>query len=61
MNSEEYIHFRDLIHSPVSQPERDAWEKYGINTDWRKELIKDNASLYSMDATVRGGGEALRY
>ena len=61
MNSEEYIKFRDLIHSPVSQPERDAWEKYHISTDWSKELIKDNASLYSLEAAVRGGGENLRY
>ncbi|MBD5297087.1 MAG: TonB-dependent receptor [Bacteroides sp.] len=61
MNSEEYILFRDLIHQPVSDAERQAWERYGIDTDWRKEMIKDNASLYSLEGSVRGGSDALRY
>ena len=61
MNSAQYIEFRDKIHTPVTQAERDAWEKYGIDTNWRDEMIKDNASLYSIEGAVRGGGEALRY
>ncbi len=61
MNSEEYIRFRKLIHSEVTGPALEAWEKYGISTDWRKELIKDNASLYSIEGAVRGGTDNMRY
>jgi len=61
MNSEQYIKFRDLIGSPVSQEMRDAWEVYGIDTDWMDETFQSHAPLYSVEGTVQGGGENLSY
>lgn len=61
MTSEEYVRFRDLVHTPVSNEVRDFVNKYGINTDWKDYLIKDNALLYSVDARIQGGTEKTRY
>lgn len=61
MNSEQRIAYGDKIGQPVSQEVRDLVSKYGINTDWRDELIKDNALLYSMEARIQGGSEKTRY
>ncbi len=61
MNSEQYIEFRDKINTPVSQEVRDLVSNYGISTDWSKELIKDKALLYSMEARVQGGSDKTRY
>ena len=75
MNSQQYIQFRDLLNNydsktgvytesgayPVSQAERDAWEKYGISTNWRDELLDKYAPLYSLEATLRGGGANQNY
>ncbi|MCM1348000.1 MAG: SusC/RagA family TonB-linked outer membrane protein [Firmicutes bacterium] len=61
MNSEQYIHFRDLTGNPVSQEVRDLVSTYGINTDWRKELIKSAAPMMSMEGRVQGGSEKIRY
>lgn len=61
MNSEQYIRYRDLINQPVSQDMRDAWEKYGINTDWRKETFNGHAPTYSLEASVTGGSEVSNY
>ncbi len=61
MNSEQYIHYRDLINQPVSQEMRDAWEIYGIDTNWRDEIFSGSAPTYSLDASVSGGTETLNY
>lgn len=61
MNSEQYIKYRDLIGAPVSQDMRDAWEKYGINTDWRAETFDGSAPTYSLEAAVSGGSERSNY
>ncbi|MDE6322754.1 MAG: SusC/RagA family TonB-linked outer membrane protein [Paramuribaculum sp.] len=61
MNSEQYIRFRDLTGNPVSQDVRDLVANYGINTDWRKEVIKASAPMYSMEGRVTGGSERIRY
>ena len=61
MNSQQYIEFRDKIGSPVTQEVRDIVDKYGISTDWRKEMFKNNALTYSLDAAVSGGSENLSY
>lgn len=61
MNSEQYIHYRDLIGSPVSQDMRDAWEKYGISTNWRDETFDSSAPTYSLEAAVSGGSEHSNY
>ncbi len=61
MNSEQYIRYRDLIGAPVSQDMRDAWEKYGISTDWRKETFDGSAPTYSLEAAVSGGSEHSNY
>ena len=61
MDSKQYLKFRELINMPVSQEIYDAVNKYGINTNWRDELISDNALMYSMEAAVNGGGENNNY
>lgn len=74
MGSADYIKFRDMLNTynrntgeltqggyGVSQAERDAWEKYGISTNWRDELINNGAPTYSLEATVRGGGQTSNY
>lgn len=61
MSSEQYIKYRDLINAPVSQDMRDAWEKYGINTDWRKEIFNSSAPTYSLEAAISGGSEHSNY
>ena len=61
MNSEQYIRFRDLTGNPVSQEVRDLVANYGINTDWRKEVIKASAPMYSMEGRIQGGSEKIRY
>ena len=61
MSSEEFVRFRDLVNTPVSNEVRDFVNKYGINTDWKDYLIKDHALLYSVDARIQGGTEKTRY
>lgn len=61
MNSEQYIRYRDLIGSPVSDEMRAAWEKYGINTNWRDEIFNSHAPTYSLEASVTGGTERSNY
>lgn len=61
MNSQQYIEFRDKIGQPVSQAARDAWEKYGISTNWRDELLNSSAPTYSLEATVSGGSQNTSY
>lgn len=61
MNSEQYLQFRDMIGLPATQEMRDAWELYGINTDWLKETYSSSSPMYSLDAVVQGGGESLSY
>lgn len=61
MNSEQYITYRDAIGQPVSQEMRDAWELYGISTDWFKETFDGHAPTYSVEGAVQGGTENLSY
>ena len=61
MNSAQYIDFRDKIGMPVTDEMRQAWEVYGISTDWLKETYSSSSPTYSLDATVQGGGESLSY
>ncbi|MDE6691851.1 MAG: SusC/RagA family TonB-linked outer membrane protein, partial [Muribaculaceae bacterium] len=61
MNSAQYIQYRDLIGQPVGDDQRAAWEKYGIDTDWRAETFNGHAPTYSLDASVTGGSEASNY
>lgn len=66
MNSAQYLQFRDDMTEAFGSPrlqgvQRDLIEKYGIDTDWRKEMIKDNAPTYSFDATIRGGSQHSNY
>ncbi len=61
MNSEQYIEFREKINAPVSQEVKDLVSKYGISTDWRKEIFDGHAPTYSLDAAVSGGGDNLSY
>ncbi|MDE6654636.1 MAG: TonB-dependent receptor plug domain-containing protein, partial [Muribaculaceae bacterium] len=61
MNSEQYIRYRDLIGQPVGDDQRAAWEKYGIDTDWRAETFNGHAPTYSLEAAVTGGSETTNY
>lgn len=61
MNSAQYIQYRDLINSPVSDDMRKAWEVYGIDTDWRKEIFNSSAPTYSLEAAISGGSEHSNY
>lgn len=61
MNSKQYVEYRDKIGLPVSQQVLDLVNKYGVDTDWRDELIKDHALIYSLEARVQGGTEKTRY
>lgn len=61
MNSEQYIAYRDAIGEPVTQAMRDAWELYGISTDWMKETFKSHAPTYSVEGAVSGGSDRLSY
>ena len=61
MNSEQYIKFRDIIGSPVSQEVKDLVANYGITTNWRNEFFNSSAPVYSLDAAVSGGTDKLRY
>lgn len=61
MNSEQYIKYRDLAGNPVTDEAREAWEKYGISTNWRDEIFNASAPTYSLEGAVTGGGENLSY
>lgn len=61
MNSEQYIKFRDMVGQPVSQEVKDLVSKYGISTNWRDELFNSHAPMYSVDASVNGGGQNVSY
>ncbi len=61
MDSYEYIRFRDLVNSPVSDNVRNLVNTYGINTDWKDYLINNNALTYSLEGRVQGGSEKTRY
>lgn len=61
MNSQQYIQYRDLIGNPVSNEIKNIVDKYGISTNWRDQLFKDNAPTYSVEAAMSGGGENLSY
>ena len=61
MNSEQYIQFRDMIGQSVSQEVKDLVSKYGISTDWRKEIFDSSAPTYTLDASVNGGGQNTSY
>lgn len=61
MNSQQRIEYGDKIGNPVSQEVRDLVNNYGISTDWRDELIKDHALMYSLEGRVSGGTDRTRY
>lgn len=61
MNSQQYIEFREKIGSPVSDEVKNLVNKYGISTDWRKEIFDSHAPTYSVDAAMSGGGDNLNY
>ena len=61
MNASQYLQFREMIGQPASQAAYDAVNLYGIDTDWRKEVFDNNAPMYSLDASIRGGGSNVSY
>ena len=61
MNSQQYIHFRDLIGQPVSQEIRDLVKNYGFDTNWRNEVLSNSAPTYTVDASLTGGSQNINY
>ena len=61
MNSDQYIQFRDMIGQPVSQAIKDIVDNYGIDTNWRNEVLNSTAPTYTFDAAMSGGGENVNY
>ena len=61
MNSQQYIQFRDMIGKPVSQSVKDLVNNYGISTNWRDEVLSNNAPTYTVDAALTGGSENINY
>lgn len=61
MDSKQYVRFRDLVNSPVSDEVRNLVDNYGINTNWKDYLINNNALTYSLEGRVQGGTERTRY
>ena len=61
MNASQFLQFREMIGQPASQAAYDAVNLYGIDTDWRKEVFDNNAPMYSLDASIRGGGSNVSY
>lgn len=61
MDAAQYIHYRDLINTPVPDDARYAVETLGINTDWKKQIYNSHAPTYSLDATINGGTDNTKY
>ena len=61
MSSQQYVEFRDKIGQPVSNEVRNLVNKYGFNTDWRKEVLNNSAPTYTLDATLQGGSQNTSY
>ena len=61
MNSQQYIQFRDMIGQPVNQSVKDLVNNYGISTNWRDEVLSNNAPTYTVDAALTGGSENINY
>lgn len=66
MNSKEYAQYRQILYdnygiANLTQQQLDLINVYGIDTDWRKEVIKDNAPTWSVEAAVQGGTERTSY
>ena len=61
MNASQFLQFREMIGQPASQAAYDAVNLYGIDTNWRDEVFKNNAPMYSLDANIRGGGSNVSY
>ena len=64
MTSKQLLEFNDKvapwIGNQFTQAERDLVDKYGISTDWSKEMFK-KALTYSLEAAVQGGTERTSY
>ena len=61
MNSKQYVEFRQKIGQPVSDEIKNLVEKYGLNTDWRKEMLNYSAPTYTLDAALQGGSQSTSY
>ena len=61
MNSEQYIQFRDLIGQPVSDDIRNLVKNYGINTNWRDEMLSSSAPTSDINLNLQGGGQTMNY
>lgn len=66
MNSKQYLSFRERMTAEagwvaLSQHEKDLINVYGIDTDWRKEILGGNPITYSMEGAIQGGSDKSDY
>ncbi len=61
MNAKQYLQFREIIGQPMNEMAYKGVNEFGIDTDWSKEFINDKSMLYSLEASVNGGGENNSY
>ena len=61
MNSQQNMEFRNKIGQPLSTEVQDLINNHGISTNWRDEVLQCCAPVYTLDATVSGGSEAISY
>lgn len=66
MNSQQYLSFRERMTAEagvvaLSQHEKDLINLYGIDTDWRKEILGNNPITYSLEGAVQGGSDKSDY
>ena len=66
MNSEQWLDFQEILDPSLKesanfQAEKAYYKKYGISTNWKKELFKESKPTTQIDVSVRGGGHNLAY
>lgn len=66
MNSEQYFQYREMLAPSLLNNAEWNYHKMvalknGISTDWMKETYRDNAPMYQINASVRGGSSMSDY
>lgn len=66
MGSTDYLNFREKIDPSLKNDaswttHREIVEKNGISTNWAKEIYRDNAPTFQLNASVTGGSAKTNY
>lgn len=66
MNASEYMAYREKIEPSLLtnaswNEHKNVVTKNGISTDWMKEIYRDNAPTFQLNASVMGGSENNKY